>query len=68
MKMIVMKLINTLTDQQSESAQWYTYRYGRITFSFMHNACHYKGNYPNNYIVKQILSDECASFSTRATI
>ena len=60
--------ISTLTDQQSESAQSYRYRYGRITSSIMHNACHYKGNDPNNYIVKQILNDDCASFSTPATI
>lgn len=60
--------INRLTDQQSESVHWYEYRCGRITSSVMHNVCNYKGNDPNNYIVKQILSNDCTSFSTPATI
>lgn len=60
--------INRLTDHQSESVNWYKYRHGRITSSILHNACHYKGNDPNNYIVKQILSNDCTSLSTPATV
>ena len=32
----------------------------------MHNACTYRGNDPNNYVVKQILNTECTSFLTPA--
>lgn len=31
--------INKLTDQLSESAHWYKYKFGRITSSVMHNVC-----------------------------
>ena len=60
--------INRLTEHQSESEYWYRYRYGRITASILHNVCHYKGNDPNNYIVKQILNTDCKSLSTPATM
>mgnify|MGYP003684068215 CR=1 FL=1 len=60
--------INRLTEHQSESEYYYRYRYGRITSSILHNVSHYKGNDPNNYMVKQILNTDCRSLSTPATM
>ncbi|KAK3091881.1 hypothetical protein FSP39_023407 [Pinctada imbricata] len=60
--------INKLTVDQSESSEWYKYRHGRITSSIMHNACHYKGSDPDNYVVKQIMNTEQSSLSTPAVL
>lgn len=49
--------INRLTEGQSDDSEWFRYREGRITSSVMHNACRYKGNDPENYIVKQIFNE-----------
>ena len=60
--------INRFTENQSELEYWNRHRYGRITYSILQKLCQYKGNDPNNYIVKQIVNTDCRSLSTPATM
>ncbi|KAK3083747.1 hypothetical protein FSP39_002541 [Pinctada imbricata] len=44
-----------LTKGQSDNDMWYYQRKGRLTASNFHSAIHYKGDNPDNYIVKTVL-------------
>ena len=62
-----MKLIDLLSTSQNQNTSKYTDMVD-ITSSILHNVSHYKGNDPNNNMVKQILNTDCRSLSTPATM
>lgn len=63
----VIKQIENLTKDQTDSAMWYKYRKGRITASVMGSVykCRIENLATENYIVKKIFGS--SSFSSAAT-